>query len=73
LDKSVSYFVNSSSHRAIADDSLKDEDNAAWITTLPPDVRQIWIERVGWIRLVDRLAEQDLLLTVRSFKKDTRE
>lgn len=61
MDKSVSYFVNSSSHQAIADDSLKDEDNAAWITTLPPDVRQIWIERVGWIRLVDRLAEQDLL------------
>ncbi|HEY9618470.1 MAG TPA: squalene/phytoene synthase family protein [Microcoleaceae cyanobacterium] len=51
----------SSLYEAIADDTLKDEDNAAWVTELEPEVRNEWVQRIRWIRLVDRLAEQDLL------------
>lgn len=60
-NSSVSKLVGSSSYSAIADDSLKDEDNAAWVMELDPEVRQAWIESIGWIRLVDRLAETELL------------
>lgn len=57
----ISHLVNSSQYRAVADDALKDEDNAAWVMGLPVEVREHWIERIGWIRLVDRLAENELL------------
>lgn len=57
----ISQLVGSSLYRAFADDSLKDEDNVAWVMTLDPGVRQDWIERIGWIRLVDRWAENELL------------
>lgn len=58
---SISELVGSSLYLAIADDALKDEDNAAWVMELEPAQRNAWVERIGWIRLVDRLAEQDLL------------
>jgi phytoene synthase len=58
---SISELVGSSLYAAIADDAIKDEDNAAWVMELPPAERQAWIERIGWIRNIDRLAEQDLL------------
>ena len=58
---SVSKLVGSSTYLAIADDSLKDEDNAAWVMELEPEVRHAWINSIGWIRLVDRLAETELL------------
>lgn len=51
----------SSLYEAVADDTLKDEDNAAWVTELEPEVRSEWVQRIRWIRFVDRLAEQDLL------------
>jgi len=54
---SIAPWVGSSQYRAFSDDALKDEDNAAWVMRLPPAVRQQWIDRIGWIRLVDRLAE----------------
>ncbi|MBE9040793.1 squalene/phytoene synthase family protein [Oscillatoriales cyanobacterium LEGE 11467] len=57
----ISQLVGSSLYRALADDSLKDEDNVAWVMTLAPSVRREWIERIGWIRLVDRWAENELL------------
>lgn len=57
----ISRLVGSSQYRAIADDSLKDEDNAAWVFQLEPSIQADWIERIGWIRLVDRLAEQDVI------------
>ncbi|MBW4518214.1 MAG: squalene/phytoene synthase family protein [Scytolyngbya sp. HA4215-MV1] len=57
----ISYLVGSSQYRAVADDALKDEDNAAWVMELEPEVRDEWIKRIGWIRLVDRLAENNLL------------
>lgn len=62
MDRSaVARLVESSQYCAIADDSLKDEDNAAWVLELEPAVQQEWIERIGWIRKVDRLAECELL------------
>jgi 15-cis-phytoene synthase len=63
---SISDLVGSSVYAAIADDSLKDEDNAAWVMFLEPEEKKAWIERIGWIRLIDRLAEQDLLAPERS-------
>jgi phytoene synthase len=53
--------VGSSQYRALSDDALKDEDNVAWVMQLAPPIREEWIERIGWIRLVDRLAENELL------------
>jgi phytoene synthase len=57
----ISKLIGSSQCYAIADDAMKDEDNAAWIMELEPSIRQEWIERSHWIRLVDRLAENDLI------------
>ncbi len=56
----ISQLVGSSQYQAVSDDALKDEDNAAWVMELEPTVRKQWIERIGWIRLVDRLAENQL-------------
>lgn len=57
----VSHVVGSSQYRAFADDSLKDEDNAAWVMQLEPGCACEWLKRIGWIRLVDRLAENELI------------
>jgi 15-cis-phytoene synthase len=61
MKTSVADLVGSSDYRAIADDSLKDEDNAAWVMELDPEIRNAWIERIRWIRLADRLAESELI------------
>jgi len=55
----VSTLLGSSLYRALADDALKDEDNAAWVLTLPEGVQGAWLARIHWIRLVDRLAENE--------------
>ncbi len=57
----ISHLVGSSDYQAIADDALKDEDNAAWVMELEPSIRDAWVERISWIRLADRLAENELL------------
>lgn len=57
----ISQWVESSRCRALGDDALKDEDNAAWVMQLESAVRREWIERIRWIRLADRLAENELL------------
>ncbi|NJR48916.1 MAG: squalene/phytoene synthase family protein [Leptolyngbyaceae cyanobacterium CSU_1_3] len=62
----ISHLVGSSEYRAIADDTLKDEDNAAWIVELDPEIRKEWVERIRWIRLADRLAESELFNAERS-------
>ncbi|WP_437636104.1 squalene/phytoene synthase family protein [Sorangium sp. So ce854] len=55
----ISAVVGSSHYRALSDDALKDEDNAAWVLGLEPDVKQAWLDRIRWIRIVDRLAENE--------------
>jgi 15-cis-phytoene synthase len=57
----IADLVGSSHFQAISDDAAKDEDNAGWVIQLEPAIRDQWIERIRWIRLVDRLAEQELL------------
>ena len=52
-------LVGSAHYGAVRDDSLKDEDNAAWVMELPGAERAEWVERIRWIRLVDRLAEKE--------------
>jgi 15-cis-phytoene synthase len=61
MKMSVAELVGSSHYRAIADDALKDEDNAAWVMELDPEIKTAWIERIRWIRLADRLAESELI------------
>ncbi|MER3433321.1 MAG: phytoene/squalene synthetase [Leptolyngbya sp. ERB_1_1] len=61
MNTSAAELFGSSHYHAIADDALKDEDNAAWVMELEPEVRQAWIERIRWIRLADRLAESELV------------
>lgn len=58
---SIADLVGSSKYAAIADDSLKDEDNAAWVMFLPPEVAADWIEVISWLRLIDRMAENEWL------------
>jgi phytoene synthase len=56
---SVAALVGSSEFRALGDDALKDEDNAAWVLGLEADTRREWLRRLHWIRLADRLAENE--------------
>ena len=50
---------SSSQFRAIAHDARKDEDNAAFVASLPPAEQAAWLERLRWLRLADRLAEDE--------------
>ncbi|MDX2243449.1 MAG: squalene/phytoene synthase family protein [Leptolyngbyaceae cyanobacterium bins.302] len=59
--QTIATLIGSSDYHSISDDSLKDEDNAGWVMQLEDSVRQEWVERIRWIRLVDRLAEQELI------------
>lgn len=59
LSPTIAPFVCSNEFNALSDDSLKDDDNAAWILALDRPWRRLWLERVRWIRWVDRLAEND--------------
>src|SRR5689334_5215609 len=56
---SIAELVGSSKYVAIADDSLKDEDNAAWVMFLPARIQQEYIELISWIRQIDRMAENE--------------
>lgn len=56
---SIAELVGSSKYTAIADDSLKDEDNAAWVMFLPEQFRKEYIELISWIRQIDRMAENE--------------
>ncbi len=57
----IASLVGSSNYRGVADDALKDEDNAGWVMKLDPPVCAQWVERIRWIRLIDRFAERELL------------
>jgi phytoene synthase len=64
--QTIATLIGSSDYQAISDDALKDEDNAGWILQLENSIRQEWIERIRWIRLVDRLAECELVCSRKS-------
>src|SRR2546426_11318396 len=60
----------SSAHAALADDALKDFDNASWVLDLPRSIQPAWLQRIRAIRLADRLAEnQQLDPTSRRFDR----
>ena len=53
---------SSRTYEAISDDQLKDEDNAIWVMELSEEVRSTWLQRIYWLRWVDRLAEQEQII-----------
>jgi len=59
--RTIAPFVGSSQFAAIADDTLKDQDNAGWVLQLELSEQRAWVERIRWVRLVDRLAETELI------------
>src|SRR5207253_2409113 len=62
--------LRSSAHAALADDALKDFDNASWVLDLPRSIQRAWLQRIRAIRLADRLAEnQQLDPTSRRFDR----
>jgi hypothetical protein len=55
--KNVPALIGSSVYRAISNDTAKDEDAAGWVIDLAPADRDRWLRHIKWIRLADRLAE----------------
>ena len=51
----------SSAYAALGDDALKDFDSAGWVLDLPASIQPVWLQRIGAIRLADRLAENQQL------------
>ncbi len=42
-------------------DAIKDLDSAGFVFNLESEIRDKWLERVSWLRLVDQLAESEFL------------
>src|SRR2546427_6570743 len=61
LSGSISSKIYSSRFYSLIDDSLKDEDNVAWVGKLR-SAREIqdWTTVLQWVRVADRLLERDL-------------
>ena len=60
-EEKIADLVGSSNYQGISDDALKDEDSAGWVMELDQPIRAQWVERIRWIRLIDRFAENELL------------
>ncbi|MBI2085210.1 MAG: hypothetical protein HYT71_01720 [Candidatus Aenigmarchaeota archaeon] len=65
----ISDYLESSKFYTQTDDSLKDEDNAAWIMELPEYEIKKWVSVLHWVRLADRLLEWDRLQMDKSVLK----
>ena len=59
--KNVPALVGSASYRAFSNDTAKDEDSVGWVLDLVPEARDRWLRHIKWIRLADRLAENQRL------------
>jgi len=57
--RGISNAIYSSRFCRIIDDSLKDEDNVAWVMRLPTVEREAWTTILEWVRVPDRLLERD--------------
>ena len=53
--------IRSSDFRAIADDAAKDGGNVAFLAALPLEQQAEWITRLRWLRLADRLSENQIV------------
>ncbi|WP_159460577.1 squalene/phytoene synthase family protein, partial [Calothrix rhizosoleniae] len=42
-------------------DAIKDLDSAGFVLNLESEIRDKWLERVSWLRLVDQLAESEFI------------
>lgn len=59
--KNLPALVGSAQYRAFSNDTAKDEDAAGWVIDLAPAERDRWVKHIKWIRLADRLAENQRL------------
>lgn len=59
--KNLPALVGSANYRALSNDTAKDEDAAGWVIDLAPAERDRWVRHIKWIRLADRLAENQRL------------
>ena len=53
--------VRSSDVRAIGDDARKDDENIGFIAGLPLAQQAEWLARFRWLRIADRLAENEMI------------
>ena len=53
--------IRSSDFDAVADDAAKDDENVSFLAVLPLDQQVEWIARLGWLRLADRLSENQMV------------
>jgi len=58
--KTISDIIDSARYYSVTDDSLKDEDNVAWIMELQENEIKEWVKVLKWIRVADRLLERDV-------------
>lgn len=54
-------LIGSSCFTAVSEDACKDEDNARWVLELETPIQNKWLQHLRWIRLIDRLAENELI------------
>lgn len=54
-------LVRSSDVRALADDARKDDENIGFLAGLPLAQQAEWLARFRWLRVADRLAENEML------------
>jgi phytoene synthase len=59
--KLLAAAAGSAEGSALGDDSLKDMHVAGWIMRLESGERAEWLERVRWVRILDRMAEESFL------------
>jgi hydroxymethylglutaryl-CoA reductase len=57
--KNIPALVGSTVFRALSNDTAKDEDSVGWVMELSPADRDRWLRHIRWIRLADRLAENE--------------
>jgi phytoene synthase len=53
--------IRSSDFDAVADDAAKDDENVAFLDALPLAQQAEWLARLGWLRLADRLSENQIV------------
>jgi phytoene synthase len=55
------HILRSSDVRALSDDARKDDENVRFVAALPPAQQAEWLARFRWLRVADRLAENEML------------
>src|SRR2546425_196760 len=59
IKTTISDHLHSSRYYSMTDDSLKDEDNVAWVMDLQENDRNEWMDLLKWVRIADRLFEKE--------------